>query len=201
MATAAGIQHASMVAQAPLAYARRMAKHDASTAECLVFTFKEGLLSKIAHDLKIRVTRFSVQIDDATGAITAELDARSLRVVNAVKDGQDDPSSLSEADKDKIAGQIVDEVLHANQYPVVRFESTSVTPIDGGGDLGGYEVSGNLTLHGVTRPISTRTRLENGRQVAEVLIHQPDYGVKPFKALMGTLKVQPGVRVRFSVPA
>ncbi|HWN66333.1 MAG TPA: YceI family protein [Haliangium sp.] len=173
-----------------------MAKHDASTAECLVFTFKEGLLSKIAHDLKIRVTRFSVQIDDATRAITAEIDARSLRVVNAVKDGQDDPSSLSEADKDKIAGQIVDEVLHANQYPVVRFESTSVTPVDGG-----YDVSGDLTLHGVTRPISTRTRLENGRQVAEVLIHQPDYGVKPFKALMGTLKVQPGVRVRFSVPA
>jgi len=196
MAAAAGIQHASMVAQAALAYARRMAKHDASTAECLVFTFKEGLLSKIAHDLKIRVTRFSVQIDDATRAITAEIDARSLRVVNAVKDGQDDPSSLSEADKDKIAGQIVDEVLHANQYPVVRFESTSVTPVDGG-----YDVSGDLTLHGVTRPISTRTRLENGRQVAEVLIHQPDYGVKPFKALMGTLKVQPGVRVRFSVPA
>lgn len=174
-----------------------MAKHDASTAECLVFTFKEGLLSKIAHDLKIRVTRFSLDIDDATRAITAELDARSLRVVNAVKDGHDDPHGLSEADKNKIAGQIVDDVLHASQHPVVRFASTAVTPVDGGG----YDIAGNLTLHGVTRPISTRTRLENGRQVAEILIHQPDYGIKPFTAMMGTLKVKPGVRVRCSVPA
>jgi polyisoprenoid-binding protein YceI len=174
-----------------------MAKHDASTAECLVFTFKEGLLSKIAHDLKIQVTRFSLQIDDATRAVAAELDARSLRVVNAVKDGHDDPHALSEADKNKIAGQMVDDVLHANQYPVVRFASTAVTPLDGGG----YDIAGNLTLHGVTRPISTRTRVENGRQVAEILIHQPDYGIKPFTAVMGTLKVKPGVRVRCSVPA
>jgi polyisoprenoid-binding protein YceI len=88
-------------------------------------------------------------------------------------------------------------VLHSNQHPVVRFESTAVTPLDDGG----YDISGNLTLHGVTRPISTRTRVENGRQVAEVQIHQPDFGIKPFKAMLGTLKVQPDVRVRCSVPA
>jgi polyisoprenoid-binding protein YceI len=174
-----------------------MAKHDASTAECLVFTFKEGLLSKIAHDLKIQVTRFTVTIDDATQAITAELDARSLRVLGAVKDGRDDAHALSEADKAKIAGQIVDDVLHASEYPAVRFASTAVTARADGG----YDVTGNLTLHGVTRLVSTRTQLEDGRQVAEFVIHQPDYGIKPFKALMGTLKVQADVRVRCSIPA
>jgi polyisoprenoid-binding protein YceI len=174
-----------------------MAKHDASTAECLVFTFKEGLLSKIAHDLKIQVSRFTVTIDDATQAITAELDARSLRVLGAVKDGRDDAHALSEGDKAKIAGQIVDDVLHASEYPAVRFASTAVTARADGG----YDVTGNLTLHGVTRLVSTRTQLENGRQVAELVIHQPDYGIKPFKALMGTLKVQADVRVRCSIPA
>lgn len=174
-----------------------MAQHDASTAECRVFTFKDGLLSKIAHDLEIEVTRFSLQIDDATRAITAEFDARSLRVVSAVKGGQHDPRALSEADKQKIAGQIVDDVLHANQHPVVRFESTTVTPRDDGG----YDIAGNLTLHGVSRPISARTRLEDGRQVAEIGIHQPDYGIKPYSAMMGTLKVKPEVRVRLAVPA
>jgi polyisoprenoid-binding protein YceI len=186
-----------MAGRTRLAYAGRMAKHDASTAECLVFTFKEGLLSKIAHDLEIQVARFSLQIDDTTSAVSAEFDARSLRVVDAVKDGRRDPHALSEADKQKIAGQIVADVLHANQHPVVRFASTSVTRLDGGG----YDIAGNLTLHGVTRPISTRTRLENGRQVAEILIHQPDFGIKPFTAMLGTLKVKPGVRVRCSVPA
>jgi len=37
---------------------------DASTAECLVFTEKEGLLSGVAHDLKLRVERFRLRIDD-----------------------------------------------------------------------------------------------------------------------------------------
>lgn len=174
-----------------------MAKHDASTAECLVFTFKEGLLSKIAHDLKIQVTRFTVSIDDASQAITAELDARSLRVLSAVKEGRDDTHALSDSDKNKIASQIVEDVLHAGAHPVVRFASTSVTPRQDGG----YDITGNLTLHGVTKPVSTRTRLENGRQVAELVIHQPDYGIKPFKAMMGTLKVQADVRVRCSIPA
>jgi hypothetical protein len=174
-----------------------MAQHDASTAECLVFTFKEGLLSAIAHDLKIQVARFTVTIDDTSKAITAELDARSLRVLGAVKDGRDDAHALSEGDKTKIAGQIVSDVLHAKEYPSVRFASTAVNVRDDGG----YDITGNLTLHGVTKLVSTRTRLENGRQVAEFVIHQPDYGIKPFKAMMGTLKVQADVRVRCSIPA
>jgi polyisoprenoid-binding protein YceI len=174
-----------------------MPKHDASTAECLVFTFKEGLLSKIAHDLKIQVTRFTVTIDDATQAITAEFDARSLRVHSVVKDGRDDVHGLSDSDKSKIAGQIVADVLHADEHPVVRFASTAVTARPDGG----YDITGNLTLHGATRPVFTRTRLENGRQVAELVLHQPDYGIKPFKAMMGTLKVQADVRVRCSIPA
>ena len=65
---------------------------------------------------------------------------------------------------------------------------------------GGYSITGDLTLHGTTRPISAETRVEAGRQVAEVEINQPDFGVVPFKAMMGTLKVKPAVRVRVSVP-
>lgn len=175
----------------------RMAKYDASTAECLVYTFKDGLLSKLGHDLKIRVTRFSLEIDDDSKAVTVEVDAKSLRVDCAVKNGQDDPYSLTEVDKSKIAGQIVTDVLEASQYPLVRFASTSVTQRDDGG----YDIAGDLSLHGVTRPMNARTHIDDGRQVAEVVIHQPDHGIKPYKAVMGTLKVKPDVRVRLSVPA
>jgi len=33
---------------------------DASSAECLVLTEEEGLLSAVAHDLKMRVTQFEL---------------------------------------------------------------------------------------------------------------------------------------------
>lgn len=173
-----------------------MARYTQNDAEALVFTFKDGLLSKVAHDLKVSVTRFSVDFDPASSKIGAEFDASSLRVIAAVQDGADNPKALSDSDKEKIAAQIQKEVLETDRHPSVRFTSTQVTRRPDGG----YSITGDLTLHGTTRPISTETRLEGGRQVAEVELNQPDYGVVPFKAMMGTLKVKPAVRVRISVP-
>ena len=171
-----------------------MAKFDASQAECLVFTFKEGLLSKIAHDLKVRVTRFSVDVTPV--AVRAEFDLQSLRVVTAMKDGQENLESLSDSDKTKIADQIVKEVLHSTEHPTAVFNSRSVTRRSDAG----YSIAGDLTLHGVTKAIHVETRLEGGRQVASIELHQPDYGITPFKAMMGTLKVKPDVIVQLSVP-
>lgn len=171
-----------------------MPQYDQTQAECLVFTFKEGLLSKVAHDLKIKVTSFVVQLEG--GAVRAEFDTRSLRVVNAMKDGHENPSALSEGDKAKIAEQIADEVLHASEHPKALFVSRSMTRRPDGG----YSITGDLTLHGVSKPLQVETRLADGAQQATVELHQPDYGVTPFKAMMGTLKVKPGVIVQLRVP-
>jgi hypothetical protein len=37
--------------------------------------------------------------------------------------------------------------------------------------------------------------------IAEARIHQPDFGIRPYTALLGTLRVQPDVMVRVVVPA
>ena len=171
-----------------------MPRYTQNDAEALVFTFKDGLLSKVAHDLKVKVTRFSVDVSDSK--ISAEFDPNSLVVVNAVHDGAEDPKALSDGDKDKIASQVQKEVLETEQHKTITFTSTKVTRRADGG----YSVTGDLTLHGTTRPISAETRVEGGKQVAEVEIDQPQWGVTPFKAMMGTLKVKPVVRVRVSVP-
>jgi polyisoprenoid-binding protein YceI len=173
-----------------------MPRYTQNDAEALVFTFKDGLLSKVAHDLKIQITRFSVNLDPAAARIDAEFDASSLRVVNAVHGGAEDPKALSDGDKEKIGVQIQKEVLETDKHSSVTFSSTQLTRRPDGG----YSITGDLTLHGTTRPISVETRVEGGRQVAEVEINQPDFGVVPFKAMMGTLKVKPAVHVRVSVP-
>jgi hypothetical protein len=43
-------------------------------------------------------------------------------------------------------------------------------------------------------------RAEGDRWVAEMNIHQPDFGIKPYTAALGALKVKPEVMVRISVP-
>jgi hypothetical protein len=171
-------------------------RFDATSAECLVLTFKEGLLSAVAHDLQIRVTRFSIDIDDATRAITARFEAGSLKVRGAVHDGALHEGTLSDADKRKIEQNIADDVLAVRSHPEIRFSSSEVTPE---GD--GFRVRGELALHGRTRPIEVVAQKKGDRLVAEVPIHQPDFGIKPYSAMLGTLKIKPDVIVRCSVPA
>jgi hypothetical protein len=173
-----------------------MPLYDEKSAECLVFTFKDGLLSKVAHDLQLSVTRFSVEVALGGPVVKAELDARSLRVIQAMQNGLAAPTQLSDPDKDKIAAQIQKEVLQVERYPRITFMSRSVSRrLDGS-----YSIDGDLSLHGTARPISFETRVEGSKQVAEIELHQPDYGIVPFKAMLGTLKVKPNVRVRISVP-
>jgi polyisoprenoid-binding protein YceI len=167
--------------------------HDQTNAECFVFTFKDGLLSPIAHDLRIKVTRFTVVVE--AGVVTASFDTASLRVDTPMKDGKENPTALSEADKEKIASQIRNDVLHSSQHPDARFQSRSVKQRSDGG----YDLEGDLTLHGVTKPIQARTESSAGKQQLDFKLHQPDFGITPFKAMMGTLKIQPDVRIRVVV--
>jgi polyisoprenoid-binding protein YceI len=168
---------------------------DQNSAECLVFTYKEGLLSAVAHDLQIRVGRFDVDVDDAARSVKARFDARSLEVVTAMKDGAPNPDALGDGDKRKIEQNIADDVLAVGKHPEIRFTSTSVTPE---GD--GFRVEGDLALHGRTRPLTLHARPDGDRLAAEVSLHQPDFGIKPYTAMLGTLKVKADVTVRCAVP-
>jgi polyisoprenoid-binding protein YceI len=173
-----------------------MAQYDGSTAQCLVFSFKDGLLSKIAHDLKHRATRFEVSVEDNFKGVHAKIDARSLMVDCVMRDGVEADGAISDSDKRKIESQIVEDVLHANKFPMIEFKSTSVN------DVGGqFEIEGVVTMHGVERPIKTVARRENGHFLADLTLNQPDFGIKPFSAMMGTLKIKPEVVVRLIVPA
>jgi polyisoprenoid-binding protein YceI len=65
---------------------------------------------------------------------------------------------------------------------------------------GGYDLEGELTLHGVTRALGAcRTRVVAGRQQLELRLHQPDFGITPYRAMLGTLKIQADVTIRITV--
>jgi polyisoprenoid-binding protein YceI len=168
---------------------------DPERCECLVFTYKEGLLSPVAHDLQLRVTRFTVEVEGET--LRARFDASSLEVVCAMRDGQPAPWILSAADKDKIAHTIRDEVLDSSLHREIAFDSTSVHVT-----TDRAQVAGKLKLHGRTRELTIdATRAADGRYVAQVSLHQPDFGITPYKAMLGALRVKPAVTVRVMLPA
>lgn len=159
-------------------------------ATCRVFTEKDGLLSRLAHDLELDVTDFSLRVEE--GSVEGSFNPRSLKVLHALNNGQPSPA-LTDWDKRDIEGNIVREVLTSPEP--IHFVSTSLarTP-------DGAKVAGTLTLNGRSRPIELEVRREEGRLVTELVLHQLDWGIIPYSAMMGSLKIKPQVRVRLAVP-
>ena len=162
-----------------------MAHLDPSSAEVLVFTFKEGLLSAVAHDLKLRPTKFGLDVDG--DSVKAEFDAASLKVVCAMKDGQENPSGLPGFAHAEIEKNLVNDVLESKKHPQIRFETTSITDT---------QVKGRLTLHGQTREVVGARKDAGGKRVAEFRLDQRDFGIKVYSAMLGTLKIKPEIVVR-----
>ncbi len=150
-----------------------------------LLTFKDGLLSRMAHDLRIDVTRFTVEEDG--DAIEARIDATSLRVDTAMKRGQPH-GALSSSDKAKIEATIRD-VLSAAQHPEIVFRADAPRRAS---------VAGTLRLAGRELPVRLQFRDLVNERVAEVRLDQRDYGVTPYSAMGGTLKVKPEVVVRIT---
>lgn len=169
------------------------------SGKLVVYTFKEGFLSAVAHDLLIEVTDFLVNLNiPATGSanVEAEIKANSLKVLCAMKDEQRQPDTLKEKDKTDIEEAILKDVLHPQKYPTINFRSTSITQEKE--DC--YRVKGELTLHGTTRPIEFHGYTTTGKDVkGRFTISQKDYGIKPYKALLGTLKVKNEVDIAFDL--
>lgn len=167
-----------------------MPKFGPRDAEVLVFTFKEGLLSPVAHDLKLRVTTFEIDVDDQ-GRVTATFNPSSLRVVSAMREGREEPSALSFSDCATIEENIRKDVLHPSRHEVIRFVST---------DLAAGVVRGELTLHGTTRAVQGAWREEHGAKVARVELDQEAFGITPYRAMLGTLRIQSRVQVQVRLP-
>lgn len=170
-----------------------MKRLDARTASCFVFTFKEGLLSAVAHDLKLSVSRFTVELADDGAAIEARFDAASLRVVSAMRDQRELPTALSARDRRTIESNLSDDVLHARRHPEIVFRSTAIAR-----DQDRATLDGELSLHGRTRPLRLAATRTGGEWKVETRLHQPDFGITPYTALLGTLRVAPHVVIRLS---
>lgn len=168
---------------------------DASEGTCTVYTYKEGVLSSVAHDLAISVTKWKLQwekTNDGELQVDVELDAHSLKVMGAVHNGRVDP--MGERDVRKIEDSIRDDVLHSKRHPTIRYQG-QLSPLDKG-----YTAKGKLALHGKERGLDAVVSMDAEGLVAKVVVDQPDFGIAPFSAMFGTLRVQPRVTVEFRIP-
>ena len=154
-------------------------------------TGRRGGAAKAGHDLLFEVTAWNATIDAGGQPVETRLslsaDARSLRVL----EGTGGMMTLDDGDKDNIRQTIDDEVLKGT---AIEFRSTDVQTVSGGG----LQINGELELSGKRAPVSFTLQSDGqGRVTGAATVTQSNWGMKPYSALFGALKVADEVQVEF----
>jgi polyisoprenoid-binding protein YceI len=152
-----------------------------------VKTYREGVAAKAGHDLVIDVTRWDamVEVADEPAGSTIELNADPGSL--EVREGLRGVKPLTERDRADIRKNIDAKVLGSDP---IRFRSSHVRLDDE------LMVEGELSMAGSTRPLSVRLTLQDDGAVSgTVALVQSDWGIKPYRGLMGALKVRDEVEV------
>lgn len=155
-----------------------------------VKTSRTGAVAQAGHDLLIHVTAWRATLevgeDPAQTSIVLDADATSLRV----REGTGGIKALGDDDKASIQETIDDDIL---KKMAIEFRSTAVSPTADGSRIG---VQGELTLVGETRPVAFDLTIgDDGRLSGSAIVKQTDWGIKPYSALFGALKVADEVEV------
>ncbi len=151
-------------------------------ATLAVHTKRGGAAAMAGHDLLIGVESWqatlAIATDDADSSLELTADAGSLRVIEGIGGMQ----QLGDDDKQNIKTTIDDEIL---QRTPITYRSTHVAS-----DGDAVHVDGDLTLVGNVHPLSFDITFgDDGALSATAVITQSDWGIKPYSALFGTLKV------------
>jgi polyisoprenoid-binding protein YceI len=159
-------------------------------ARLTIRTARRGAASKAGHDLVIEVQTWgaTVQIapDPAQSVLELNADSRSFKVL----EGTGGIKPLTESDKGSIVQTVNDEILKGTP---ITFRSTAVRPE---GD-GRFHVTGDLEIaNGISLVAFDLTVDDEGRVTGEATVKQSEWGIKPYTALFGALKLADEVQVR-----
>ncbi|HZE04380.1 MAG TPA: YceI family protein [Solirubrobacteraceae bacterium] len=155
-------------------------------ARLTINTGRKGAASKAGHDLLIEVGSWEATLDPSgQPALTLTADSRSFRVL----EGTGGVKGLDDDDKASIAKTIDDDVLKGCP---IEFRSTQLEPSADGTLL---NVQGELELGGRRGPVTFALAIADGQMTGAATVKQTDFGIKPYTALFGALKVADEVRV------
>ena len=168
---------------------------DAARTELVVLVRAEGFASALAHDHVVRATRFNGRMESRDGSpetasVVITVEAGSLRTDEpAMRRKHHLTGDLDEDSRRKTQANMEDRgQLDVARFSRIIFESTRIeaaTP-------GSFRVTGNFTLHGVTKRIECRVAAEEHDDELRVrgsfTIRQRDFGITPYSALLGAIR-------------
>jgi polyisoprenoid-binding protein YceI len=160
---------------------------DTTHSVITVHVYKSGLFSAFADNHEIRAPISSGVVDAAGQRGELVVDSRKLVVL--------DPD-LSQEKRQQVQERMLGpEVLDANRFHEIRFQANNIKEETAGRFL----VSGTLSLHGKTRPISLHIVRSNGDYRGDAMLKQRDFGITPVTVAGGTVKVKDELKIEFDI--
>ena len=150
----------------------------------------------LSFDAKATLGAFTGTTSTLTGAMTAAGDVRDVRghveaPVATLKTGN------GLRDKDLL------KAMDADSFPNMRFELRGVSSQHEAADSAVVSLSGQLTLHGVTRDVSIPALARFGKDGVHVTGSFPlnvrDYGVTRLSKMLGAFKMNQDIVVRIDI--
>ena len=175
---------------------------DAAKSALTIHVFKAGVASPALHDHDFHPSTWSATVrfdpaDPATAHVELSIDAASLH---------DSNPELSAADETKVDDEAHTTILDAAQFPTISVTADRFT-VATTGSAGSWTgtLPATITMHGVSKPVDVPLTLARDgdalHATGEVDVLQSDFGIKPFRKALGTIRIKDRLHVRFDVRA
>lgn len=216
---------AALPGQAPVRDEERLSDSVAyaldSSSVLLVHAGKAGLLKGLGHEHQVRAHAFAGAVVYFPGDI-----GRSRVRVTVLTDSLRVVPEADSADIPEITRTMREKTLRVDSFPEIVFESRLIEGIEGvegiesargtggagsagstgrGSSIRRIRVNGDLTMAGVTRPVSVHLSLDvtadTLRAEGSFVVKQTDFGIKPYSTALGFVKVKNEVQFELRVVA
>ena len=191
----------AVLAAAPLAAAPRTYVVDPAASSVRIHVGKAGAFSFAGHTHEVVAPALSGEAtadpaDLAASRVALTFEAAALKV-RPEGEPPEDPPKVEEAMRGP-------KVLDAAHFPTISFKSQRVSGRDAGGGAYDLELTGELVLHGVTRPITLPVHVEVSGDTltasGKAVLRHDQFGMQPV-SVAGVVKVKNEIAVEYRIVA
>ena len=173
---------------------------DTRTSQFTVQAFASGLISAIAHSPKIAIRDWTGVAQMASDKL--ESPSLEVRVNSSSLEVLDE---LPDRDRRELHRVMNNEVLETPKFPEIAYDSTEISVEKLKEDLYRLNVSGRLTLHGISNDLDFVAQgsvgVDSVRAHGSFMLLQSDYNIRIASIAGGTLKLQDELKFCFYVVA
>lgn len=182
---------------------------DPQTSDVRLLVFRDGVLSTFGHNHVVSLKDFTgtihLQPKLAQSRVELDIPVDRLIVDDAAARRQEGPDFASEPSKDDAAGtrtnMLSTALLNAGRFPAIKVTGTS-GPVDAQNsavlDLSVQLVGQQIKL---TLPATLKLEGDQLEASGEVELSHKQLGLKPFSALLGSLRVAEQMKFKYRIRA